>query len=93
MHADDYKNELLILKENEIFKNIYNKTLDKTEELDKKNVYDNLIFITKNKKNKSDFSRKKGLLDFLNEIKKSEITIEQSKASQEDFNNSLKTIR
>ena len=36
---------------------------------------------------------KKGPIDFLNEIKKGEITIEQAKASQEDFNNYLKTIR
>ena len=41
----------------------------------------------------TDFSRKKGPVDFLNEIKKGEMTIEQAKASQEDFNNYLKTIR
>ena len=35
----------------------------------------------------------KGLVDFLNEIKKGEITIEQAKDSQEDFNKYLKTIR
>ena len=37
IHADDYKNNLLITKEREIFKNIYNKIPDKLEELDKKN--------------------------------------------------------
>ena len=36
---------------------------------------------------------KKGSVDFLNGIKKGEITIEQAKASQEHFNNYLKTIR
>ena len=30
---DDYKNELLLSREREIFKNIYNKRLDKIEEL------------------------------------------------------------
>ena len=32
---DDYKNELLLLKEREIFKNIYNERLDEIEELNK----------------------------------------------------------
>ena len=34
---DDYKNRLLLSKEREIFKNIYNERLDKIEELNKKN--------------------------------------------------------
>ena len=33
---DDYKNQLLLSREREIFKNIYNKSLDKIEELSKK---------------------------------------------------------
>ena len=32
----DYKNELLLSKEREIFKNIYNEIFDKIEELNKK---------------------------------------------------------
>ena len=39
---DDYKNKLLISKEREIFKDIYNKRLDKLEELNNKTDYDNL---------------------------------------------------
>ena len=35
-NVDDYTNEVLILNEREIFKNIYNETLDKIEELTKK---------------------------------------------------------
>ena len=82
IHADDYNNKLLIPKEREIFKDIYNKRLDKLEELDKKLDYDDLIFITESKNRKTDFSQKKII-----------ITIEQAKDSQEDFNNYLKTIR
>ena len=93
MHADDYKNKLLIPNEREIFKNIYNKRLYKIEELDKNIDYDNLIFITESKNRKTDFSRKKGPVDFLTKIKKGETAIEQAKASQEDFYNYLKTIR
>ena len=51
------------------------------------------MFITESRNRKTDFCRKKGLVDFLNEIKKGEITTEEAKASQEDFNNYLKTIR
>ena len=36
---------------------------------------------------------KKGPVDFLNQIRKGEITIEQAKDSQEDFDNYLKAIR
>ena len=39
---DDYKNKLLISKEREIFKDIYNKRLDKLEELNNEIDYDNL---------------------------------------------------
>ena len=93
MHADDYKNKFLIPKEREIFKNIYNKGLDKIEELDKKIDCDDLIFITERKSRKTHFSLEKGPVDFLNEIKTGETTTEQVKDSQEDFNNYLKTIR
>ena len=41
----DYKNELLLSKEREIFKNIYNERFDKIEELFKITDYDNLHFI------------------------------------------------
>ena len=35
-NADDYENKLLISKEREIFRNTYNKRLNKIEQLDKK---------------------------------------------------------
>ena len=52
IHADDYRNKLLIPKERKIFKNIYNKRLDKIEEVNKKIDYDDLIFITEKKTEK-----------------------------------------
>ena len=39
---DNHKNKLLLSREKEIFKNIYNKRFDKTEELSKKIDYNNL---------------------------------------------------
>ena len=59
IRAHDYQNKLLIPKEREISKNIYNKRLDKIEELDKKIDYGDLIFITERKNRKTDFSQKK----------------------------------
>ena len=41
---DDYKNKLLFSRGREIFKNIYNKRLDKIEELSKKIDYNNLKY-------------------------------------------------
>ena len=61
--------------------------------LDKKVDYDDTKFIAESKNRKKNFTRRKGLAYFFNEIKKGEITIQQAKASQEDFNNYLKTIR
>ena len=68
------------------------KALIKQKNQTKKIYYDNLIFITKSKNRKTNFNRKKGSVDFLNEIKKGEITIEKARDSQEDFNNYRKTI-
>ena len=42
---DDYNNKLLISKEREIFKDIYNKRLDKIEELNNKIDYDNIKYV------------------------------------------------
>ena len=61
--------------------------------LDKKVDYDDTKFIAESKNRKNNFTRRKGPAYFFNEIKKGEITIQQAKASQEDFNNYLKTIR
>ena len=42
---DDYKDKLLLSKKREIFKDIYNKRLDKIEELNNKIDYDNLNYV------------------------------------------------
>ena len=43
-YNDDYKDKLLLSKEREIFKDIYNKRLDKLEELNNKIDYNNRCF-------------------------------------------------
>ena len=42
---NDYKDKLLISREIEIFKDIYNKRLDKKEELNNKIDYNNLKYV------------------------------------------------
>ena len=55
--ANDYEDKLLISKEREIFKNIYNKRLDKIKELTEKIKDNNLVFITISTGRKTDFSK------------------------------------
>ena len=91
--ANDYEDKLLHSKEREIFKNIYNKSLDKINELTEKIDDNNLVFTTISTGIKADFSKKVDPLTFLNKIKKGEITIKEAKESQKDFNKYLKIIR
>ena len=67
-NAGDYEKELLVSKEREICKNIYNERLDKIDKLDRKINYDELEFITESTNIETDFSIKKGPVAFLNDI-------------------------
>ena len=64
----DYKNKLLLSKEREIFKDIYNKKLDKLEELNNKIDYNNLKYITANNRSSYAFSEIEDPITFLNQI-------------------------
>ena len=64
-NISDYKDDLLYSKEPEIFKNIYEKRLDKIEELTKKIDDNNLIFTTLSTGETVDFSGKNDPLTFL----------------------------
>ena len=55
---DDYEDKLLHSKEREIFRKIYNKRLDKIEEITKKIDGNNLIFTTISTGKTIDFSKK-----------------------------------
>ena len=70
---DDYKSKLLLSKEREIFKDIYNKSLDKIEELNNKIDYDNLKYVAVNNRTSYNFSELTDPLTFLDEIKKGKI--------------------
>ena len=62
---EDYEDKLLHSKEREIFRNIYNKRLDKIEELTKKLDGNNLTFTTLSTGETVDFSKKNDPLTFL----------------------------
>ena len=82
--ANDYEDKWLISKEREIFKNIYNKSLDKIKELSENIDDNNLVFSIISTGRTTDFSKKDDPLTFLNKIKKGETTIEEPKESRKD---------
>ena len=90
---DDYEDKLLHSKEREIFRNIYNKRLDETDELTKKIDGNNLIFTTISIGKSIDFTKKDDPLTFLSKIKIAKITVEEVKESQKDFDKYLKIVR
>ena len=90
---DDYKNKLLISKEREIFKDIYNKRLDKLEELNNKIDYDNLKYVIESSRDECSFNKIKDPIALLNNIKKGKISLEEAKEQQKDYCNYLNTIR
>ena len=67
---DDYKNKLLISKEREIFKDIYNKRLGKLEELNKKIDYDNLKYVVESSGDEYSFNEIKDPISLLTIFKK-----------------------
>ena len=82
--------ELLLSKERDIFKNIFNRRLDKIDELYKTIDYTDLKFIVNGSDLETSFSKLKDLVAFLDSIKKHEILIEEARHKQEEFNGYLK---
>ena len=90
---DDYKNKLLISKEREIFKDIYNKRLDKIEELNNKIDYDNLKYVVERSGDEYRFNKIKDPITFIDNIKKCKISLKEAKDQQQNYYNHLNTIR
>ena len=68
INDDDYKDKLLLSKEREIFEDLYNKRLDKIEELNNKIDYNNLKYVVISSGKKFDFDSLEDPLVFLNDI-------------------------
>ena len=90
---DDYKDKLLLSREREIFKDIYNKRLEKIEELNNKIDYNNLIYVVAGTGDKYSFDDLDYPLTFLNNIKKGEISMEKAIKQQLNFHKYLNLIR
>ena len=75
---DDYKDKLLLSKEREIFKDIYNKRLDKIEEINNKIDYNNLNYVVVGTGDEYDFNNLDDPLNFLNNIKKCKISMNKA---------------
>ena len=90
---DDYKNKLLLSKEREKFKDIYNKMLDQIEELNNKINYDNLKYVAINNNTEYHFSDITDPINFLNEIKNGEMSLEDAKTVQQYYLDYLNIIR
>ena len=90
---DDYKDKLLLSREREIFKDIYNKRLDKIEELNNKIDYNNLNYVVVGTGDKYSFDDLDDPLTFLNNIKKGEISMEKAIKQQHNFHKYLNLIR
>ena len=71
-------NELLLSKEIEIFKNVYDKRINKIDKLSKKNDYGDLKFISSSSGTENDFSELKDPVAFLDSIRKREISIKEA---------------
>ena len=82
---DDYKDKLLHSKEREIFKDIYNKRLDKIEKLNNKIDYDNLKYVVVGTGDEYNFDNLDEPLTLLNNIKKGEISMEKAIEQQYIF--------
>ena len=88
-----YKDKLLLSKEREIFKDIYNKRLDKIEELNNKIDYNNLEYAVYRNKKVYNFSELTDPPTLLDEIKKGKISLEEAKNNQQNNLEYLNTIR
>ena len=90
---DNYKDKLLLSREREILKDIYNKRLDKIEELNNKIDYNNLNYVAAVTGDKYSFDDLDDPIAFLNNIKKGEISMEKAIKQQHNFYKYLNLIR
>ena len=92
-YENDYKKELLLYKEREVFRDIYNDRLEQLQ-LARDNVgYNNLNYEVITSSDKYEFDGLKNPLVFLKEIKEGRILIQEAKNIQKEFNKQLNFIR
>ena len=92
-YKDDYKDKLLLSKEREIFKDIFNKRLDEIEEMNNEIDYDDLDYVVLSSDMEYKFSVEKDPISLLNAIKKGEMSVEEAKNRQKDYLKYLNIVR
>ena len=93
INKDDYKDKLLLSKEREIFKDIFNKKLNKIEEMNNEIDYDDLDYVILSKDMEYYFSIEKDPISLLNDIKEGKISIEEARNRQKNYLHYLNIIR
>ena len=81
---DDYKDKLLLSRKRKNFRDIYNKRLDKIEELNNTFDYNNLNYVVVGTGDEYNFSNLDDPLTLLNNIKKGKISM--GKAIEQQYN-------
>ena len=90
---DDYKNKLLLSKEREIFKKIYNEKRNQIEEMNEEVDYRDLKYTIISSGEEFQYDETEDPILFLNDIKEGKISIEQAKNMQEEYKKYLNKIR
>ena len=93
INKDDYKDKLLLSKEREIFKDIYNKRLTEIEEMSNEIDYNDLNYVVLSTDMEYKFSIEKDPVNHLNAIKKGEMSLEEAKNRQKEYLYYLNIIR
>ena len=93
INKDDYKDKLLHSKEREIFNDIYNKRLEKIEEMNNLIDYDDLDYVVLRSNMEYNFSMEKDPISFLTAIKEGEMSLEEAKNRQKNYLYYLNIIR
>ena len=92
-YDNDYRKELLLSKEREIIRDIYNDRLEQLQLVSHNVDYNNLDYEVITSGNKYQFNGVKDPLVFLKEIKEGRISIQEAKNIQKVFNKQLNFIR
>ena len=92
INKDDYKDKLLLSKEREIFKDIFNKRLNKIEEMNNEIDYDDRDYVILSKDMEYSFSIEKDPISLLNAVKGGEISLEEARIRQKNYIHYLNII-
>ena len=86
----NYIKDLLLAKEREIFRDIYNDRLEQIQRANFDDDYNNLKYTVVSTGKQFDFSESEDPLVFLNDIKKGKISIQEAKNIQKEYDKYLK---